>query len=135
MTRFVQDIKLMNEANEVQVFNHMDFYYFRPHFLLVSGTSEREAIFWNICASLMRQKVGSSVLLFWFNFKETMVKDLLPHKASTTMKAFMEEQSFMKYNREIINQKNETSLNPCSPSELEESSLLWKNTKEIWPIT
>lgn len=32
-----------------------------------------------------------------------MVKDLLPHKASTTMKAFMEEQSFMKYNREIIN--------------------------------
>lgn len=54
MIRFVQDIKLMDEANEIQVSNHINFYCFRSHFFLLSVTLERGAIFWNICASLMR---------------------------------------------------------------------------------
>lgn len=80
----------MNEANEIQVSNHIHFYYFRPHSLLLSVTLERGEIFWNICASLVRHSMRSSGLLFWFNFKEILVKDLLSPKTSSTTRDYME---------------------------------------------
>ena len=129
MIRVVQDIKLMSEANEIQVSNHMNFYDFRPHFLLVSGASERGAIFWNTCTSLVRHEVEVLSYYFCFILKKLWSKIcclIRPHSPSKTA---WEQQSFMKHNREIINQKNKPSLKSGSASELEESALLWKDNE------